>query len=397
MSVFPAENGLSIYFKKITERKIADNLVLEANERFNLVSKATNEVIWDWDIVNNTIEKSAENMKKVFGYSLPEQVNGFDFWLSNIHPDDIESVNRKMQVVFENAGEMYISTEYRVKKADGSWAYVNDKGYVIRDAEGNPLRMIGAVQDITRLKENELQLQKKAEELAVSNEELEHFAFVASHDLQEPLRMVTSFLSQLKKNYEGKLDERADTYIKFAVDGSVRMRQIILDLLEYSRVGRTKQKFETVNLNEVVKNITYLAQKKIDELHAQIIYEELPVIETHGGPVRQLFQNLVINALNFVKPGVAPRIEITSSQNETHWQFAIKDNGVGIKSEYFEKIFVIFQRLHNREEYAGTGIGLSVAKKIVENLGGNIWIESEEGKGSTFLFTLKKNQAQPSV
>ena len=390
VSIYPAKNGLSVYFKNISERKKADVLILEANERFNLVSLATSDVIWDWDIVKGTVVKSPENMKKVFGYDKPEQVNGFDFWLSNIHPEDIDDINLKFKLLFENTEKSFVDIEYRVKKADGTYANVYDKGYIIRDSSGNPQRMIGAVRDITRLKENELLLKAKAEELAVSNKELEHFAFIASHDLQEPLRMVTSFLTQLKKNYEPVLDKRANEYIGFAVDGAVRMRQIILDLLEYSRVGRLKQNIEKVNTKEIVEEIMLLVQKKIEELGATIIINNLPVIKTHRSPFHQVMQNLILNALKFTKPAEPPKIEITSFEDATHWTFAVKDNGIGIEREYFDKIFVIFQRLHNRDEYAGSGIGLSIAKKIVETLGGSIWVESTEGQGATFCFTVKK-------
>ncbi|MEO6550051.1 MAG: ATP-binding protein, partial [Ferruginibacter sp.] len=235
-----------------------------------------------------------------------------------------------------------------------------------------------------------LLLKTKAEELANSNKELEQFAFVASHDLQEPLRMVTTFLTQLKKNYEGSLDERANDYIKFAVDGAVRMRQIILDLLEYSRVGRINQPIEKVNTSEVVEEIMLLTQKRIEELDAKIVFTNLPVIHTHRSPLRQLLQNLIMNALKFTKVGVPTKIEITALDEATQWTFAVKDNGIGIDKEYFDKIFIIFQRLHIREEYAGSGIGLSIAKKIVETMGGTIWVESTQGQGATFFFTIKK-------
>ncbi|CAN5362926.1 hypothetical protein BH11BAC3_BH11BAC3_06760 [soil metagenome] len=260
----------------------------------------------------------------------------------------------------------------------------------LTDLQGNPVEIQCVGINISERVHAEKELQRKVEELASSNQELEHFAFVASHDLQEPLRMVTRFLTQLKKNYESVLDDRAKDYIKFAVDGAVRMRQIILDLLEYSRIGRVKQPAETVNSNEVVEEIILLSQKKIEELGARIIFNDLPVIRAHRSPMRQLLQNLVMNALKFTRPGVPPIIEITASDNSEQWLFAVKDNGIGMEKDYFDKIFIIFQRLHNREEYEGSGIGLSIAKKIVENMGGNIWVESTVGQGSTFFFTLKK-------
>ncbi|MEO6127386.1 MAG: PAS domain S-box protein [Ferruginibacter sp.] len=390
VSIFPAENGLSVYFKDITDRKISSELIIEANETYNLVSRATNDVIWDWNVVTGAVKRSAENMKSVFGYDQSVDTDNNDFWNANIHPEDVERVKERFEILFNNIDESYMNNEYRFKKADGTYAYVYDKGYVIRDASGKPQRLIGAVKDITRLKENEFLLEIKAKELAVSNKELEQFAFVASHDLQEPLRMVTSFLTQLKKNYADVLDERANNYINFAVDGATRMRQIILDLLEYSREGRMKQQVEKVDMKEVVEEVMLLAQKKIEELGAVILFNNLPVINTCRPPMLRLLQNLIMNALKFARPGEPPQIEIALVEEPAQWLFTVKDNGIGIEKEYFDKIFILFQKLHNREEYAGNGIGLSVAKKIVETMGGTIWVESTEGNGSTFFFTIKK-------
>lgn len=390
INVYPAANGLSVYFKDITEKKKSADLILEANERFNLASLATNDVIWDYNVITGSVERSAENMKRIFGYGKAHNINTIDFWNTKIHPEDAERIKNQFEVVFKNSKESFMESEYRFKKADGTYAYVYDKGYIIRDALGAPQRMIGAVQDVSWLKEKELQLQKKSEQLAISNKELEQFAFVASHDLQEPLRMVTGFLAQLKKNYEGNLDDRAKTYIKFAVDGAIRMRQIILDLLEYSRVGRIKQKMQEVEINEVVNEIILLAHNKIKDTGAKINFNKLPVIHAHRSLMLQLLQNLIMNALKFSKKDVQPEIELSASEDEFYWTFAIKDNGIGIEKDFYEKIFVIFQRLNNQEDYEGTGIGLSVAKKIVENMEGQIWVESTEGKGSTFFFTIKK-------
>lgn len=243
-----------------------------------------------------------------------------------------------------------------------------------------------------QLKELNENLQKHAKELAISNAELEQFAYVASHDLQEPLRMVTSFLTQLEKKYGDVVDDKGRQYIHFAVDGAKRMRQIILDLLEYSRVGRTEEDLEEVNFNGLVEEILTLYRRQTQELHARFNFENLPIIQTYKTPVRQVFQNLIGNSLKYHKANEAPVISITSKETKTHFQFSIEDNGIGIAPEYFDKIFIIFQRLHNKDEYSGTGMGLAIAKKIIENLGGKIWIESREGKGSTFYFTLIKNE-----
>ncbi|MBA2498140.1 MAG: PAS domain-containing protein [Chitinophagaceae bacterium] len=374
----------------ITQRKKAEKAILISNERFNMVSKATSDVIWDWDLKTNTVIRNAENIKRILGYDV-EQINEtLGFWTSLVHPDDLEKLSESFEVVFNNPLKMYMDSEYRVRKADGRYAYIYEKGFIVRDKKGKAIRMIGASQDITKLKENELQLQKHAKQLAVSNEELEQFAYVASHDLQEPLRMVTSFLALLEKKYGAVLDDKGKKYIDFAVDGAKRMRQIILDLLDYSRAGRSMDDMGNTDLSEVIQEIEILFRKDIEEKKAEITFKELPVRFGYSSPLRQIFRNLIGNALKYSRDDTPARIIITSKELTHHWQFSIADNGIGIDKEYFERIFVVFQRLHNKDEYSGTGIGLAVCKKIIENLGGKIWLESEMNKGSAFYFTIPK-------
>jgi len=202
--------------------------------------------------------------------------------------------------------------------------------------------------------------------------------------------MVTGFLGQIEKKYGDVIDDKGKQYIHFAVDGAKRMRQIILDLLEFSRVGRIEDTENFIDLNDIVREVILLCQKQIKETKAIVRFEKLPSLVTYKTPLRQVFQNLISNSLKYHIKGIAPLINISAEENETHWQFAISDNGIGVEEEYFNKIFVIFQRLHNKDEYSGTGIGLAVCKKIIENLGGKIWLESEENKGSTFYFTIPK-------
>jgi light-regulated signal transduction histidine kinase (bacteriophytochrome) len=241
-----------------------------------------------------------------------------------------------------------------------------------------------------RLKELNESLQKQTKELAVSNAELEQFAYVASHDLQEPLRMVTSFLSQLEKKYGSAIDDKGKQYIHFAVDGAMRMRQIILDLLDFSRVGRMEEELEEVDFNKLMDEILALYHRQIEELGAHVRFGKLPLVQTYKTPLRQVLQNLIGNSLKYHKKVGAPEISISSKETKTHIQFSVRDNGIGVAPEYFDRIFIIFQRLHTRDEYSGTGMGLAIAKKIIENLGGKIWLKSTEGKGSTFYFTLLK-------
>lgn len=253
------------------------------------------------------------------------------------------------------------------------------------------------IRDITERKKNETKLQElnkqmseNIEELAKSNVELEQFAYIASHDLQEPLRMVTNFLTQLNKKYSDVLDEKGLQYLTFAVDGAERMRKIILDLLEYSRIGKINAQPELVNTTDIIVELIALNRDTIAESGAEIKMGTLPEVTAVKTFLRQVFQNLIGNALKYRRPNVIPKVIVEGTEDATHWKFSVSDNGIGIEPRFYHKIFEIFQRLHSREAYSGTGIGLAICKKIVESHGGTMWIESEPGVGSTFYFTIKK-------
>ena len=243
--------------------------------------------------------------------------------------------------------------------------------------------------------QQELTKEKKALDdtllvLNQKNNELEQFAFIASHDLQEPLRMIGSFLTLLEKKYGDKLDDKAKQYIYFAVDGSKRMHRIILDLLDYSRVGRLAELPEKVDLNKIFAEVSNLFSKEIKLKGALLVADPLPVLQTHRSLVYQVFQNLIGNALKYSNTSEQPKIHISCRDLITHWEFSCSDNGIGIEQEYFDKIFIIFQRLHNRESYSGSGVGLAIIKKIIEFLGGKVWVNSTPGNGSVFYFTILK-------
>lgn len=231
-------------------------------------------------------------------------------------------------------------------------------------------------------------LQQYVKELSKSNEELEKFAFVASHDLQEPLRMITSFLALLEKKYSNSLDRKALQYINFAIDGANRMRSIILDLLEYSRVTRFDDEPELINMNVIVNDVCRLLRNQISGKNAKITFPILPTIQFSKTPLQQIFQNLIENALKYHNGKSEPTISVTFEEFENEIKFGVHDNGIGIDPAYHDKIFVIFQRLHTQDQYSGTGMGLAIVKKSVEHAGGRVWVESELGKGSSFYFTL---------
>jgi len=233
------------------------------------------------------------------------------------------------------------------------------------------------------------QLQQKTGDLIRSNEELEQFAYVASHDLQEPLRMVTSYVQLLERRYKDKLDKDANEFIDFAVDGATRMHSLINDLLTYSRVGTRGKSLEPTDSETVLHLSLNNLRTAVEESGAELSYDSLPKVMSDSSQLEQLFQNLIGNAIKF-RGKEPPRIHISASPNGNRWVFSVRDNGIGIESEFKDRIFVIFQRLHGKDKYPGTGIGLAVCKKIVERHGGRIWVESELGKGATFYFTLPK-------
>jgi PAS domain S-box-containing protein len=258
----------------------------------------------------------------------------------------------------------------------------------LRDDQGQIYRIIGTATDITDRKTAELELQQQKQDLARSNDELQQFAYVASHDLQEPLRMITSYLELLERRYKGKLDAKADQFIGYAVDGAARMQILIDDLLQYSRVGSRTYSFAQVDCAIVLQHVLRNLQIAIAESNAIITYDALPEVNADITRLTQLFQNLIGNAIKFRREE-PPQIQIgVKRTNGKWWLFSVKDNGIGIESQYADRIFVIFQRLHSRTAYPGTGIGLAICKKIVERHGGTLWVESTPNKGSTFYFTL---------
>ena len=272
--------------------------------------------------------------------------------------------------------------------------------YTERDlkiAEDIGIQIAGAIANtllFAERKRMEKALRKKTEELARSNEDLEQFAYVASHDLQEPLRMVTSYVQLLSKRYKAKLDADANEFIDFAVDGAVRMRKLINDLLTYSRVGTQGKELSPTDSEAVLAQSVNDLKVTIEENGALVTHDPLPTVMADSPQLEQLFQNLIGNAIKF-RGNEPPHVHISASRNGKGWIFSIRDNGIGFAPEYSERVFVIFQRLHSRQEYAGTGIGLAICKKIVERHGGHIWVESDVGKGAIFRFTIPAVGTEP--
>jgi PAS domain S-box-containing protein len=398
VSAYPAKesNGLIVYFKDITTRKEALDQIRYSNERFLKIAKATQDAIWDWDVLNQTLFWGS-GFKDRFGHDVLEKDLTIEIWSKLVHPKDRPSFFSKITESLKDTNTEFFKNEYRFLKKNGKYAYVMDSVYIIRGERGEPIRLVGAIQDITERKLYEVSLKKlndeltsKAKLLESTNEELEQFAYVASHDLQEPLRMITSFLTLFEKRYEDTIDDKGKQYIHFAVDGAARMRGIILDLLDYSRVGRTSEKLEEVDIQSIIEEVKLLYKKQISDSGAEITTGNLPVIVGYKSPLRQIFLNLISNGIKYCEKDITPKITISYSEEKNFWRFSVADNGIGIDPAYFEKIFIIFKRLHGRGDYPGTGMGLAITKKIVETLGGRIWVDSKEGEGSNFTFTIKK-------
>jgi two-component system, chemotaxis family, sensor kinase Cph1 len=266
---------------------------------------------------------------------------------------------------------------------------------LVRDVFGVPQYEIAIFDDITERKQQDAALRAAHEELKRSNAELEQFAYVASHDLQEPLRMVASYTQLLGRRYEARFDSDAREFMAYIVDGASRMKQLIEDLLAYSRVGTKGQEFAAVSSEAALRRALFNLRTATEEAGAAVTYDAMPMVHADESQVAQLFQNLIGNALKFRSASV-PRIHVHAKEERGEWQFEVRDNGIGIEPQYFERIFMVFQRLHNKGEYPGTGIGLAICKKVVERHGGRIWVESrlaqDANHGSSFYFTLPQHK-----
>jgi light-regulated signal transduction histidine kinase (bacteriophytochrome) len=232
-------------------------------------------------------------------------------------------------------------------------------------------------------------LERQARELMRSNAELQQFAYVASHDLQEPLRMISSYTQLLQRRYGDRFDKEAREFMDFVVDGATRMKQLIEDILAYSRIGTRGRDFRAVESGSALKKALVNLRGSIEAVGANVTSESLPPVEGDEPQLVQLFQNLIGNALKFTATQPA-QIHVSAAEKGAEWEFAVRDNGIGIDPQYFERIFMVFQRLHGKGEYPGTGIGLAICKKVIDRHGGQIRVESEPGQGSTFFFTLPR-------
>lgn len=369
----------------ITERKRVEEAVKRSRTLLAEAENLSHTGAWEWDVVADTWTFSDEWLKihGTEGKNLsPDEL------IVIAHPDDRPMIQKAFEGV--RSGVRPYEIEHRIIRKDtGETRVVRARGQFVRDPAGTVVRVYGFVQDITERKQAEQEQERLITELQRSNNELQQFAYVASHDLQEPLRTVASFSELLAGRYKGKLDATADRYISFIVEGANRMSALINDLLAFARIGTRGSALQRVSMDAVVDRVLADLCGAARESGAAVTKETLPEVVGDESQLKQLLLNLLANAIKFRKKDQRSEIRISADRKEGQWVFAVKDNGIGIEPRFFERIFTIFQRLHTRDEYPGTGVGLAICRRIVERHGGRIWVESKPGEGSTFFFTLR--------
>ncbi|MGJ5633087.1 PAS domain S-box protein [Nostoc sp. CALU 1950] len=448
--MYPSSEGISIFFQDITRQKLAEIALEKSERRYRSLVIATSQAVWITN-ANGEVVEDIPAWRALTGQS-EEKVKGWG-WLDAIHPEDRERTSQVWIQALEKKGIYQI--EHRLQVADGSYRFFAVRAVPILDANNKIQEWVGTDTDITEqqiaLRDRNLaqlalqqaneeleikvqartaELQKLNEELKRSNQELEQFAYVASHDLQEPLRAVTGYTQLLENEYQDCLDESAQEYFGYIIDGAKRMQQLIQDLLAYSRIGTRGQEFVLVDCNTALSLALNNLHVAIAQSKAIITHDPLPKLLADKTQMVQLFQNLISNAIKFCRQE-PPQIHISAllkerekaeeelltphsplptphsslptphsplptqhsalSTHHSEWLIWVQDNGIGIKPQYLERIFEVFRRLHTRREFPGTGIGLAICKKIVERHGGRIWVESEPGIGTVFYLTLNAN------
>ncbi|MBK6264141.1 PAS domain S-box protein [Marivirga sp. S37H4] len=384
-NIYPTKDGFSVFFKDITDRKNIERELKETSQKNNEILESISDGFFalDQDFKFTYINEEAENLLAIKkGKSLNKSI--WDIFKPAVDTQLYHEYHKALQLKETRTFEYYYTP---LKTWFLSKVYPSENGLSVYFRDINEEKRNQA-----KMEKLHAELKERAIKLEQINKELEQFAFIASHDLQEPLRMITSFMSQLKNKYSKSLDEKANTYIDYAVDGGSRMRQIIVDLLEYSRAGNDEIFTENLNPNELVEGILALYRDTIETKNATVVVEKLPIISYSKTGLNQVFQNLIGNALKYIPKGRKPKLKISCEENDIHYEFIISDNGIGIQKEYLDDIFVIFKRLHTKKEYSGSGLGLAICKKIVEKYGGKIWVHSQAEKGSHFHFTVPKNK-----
>jgi signal transduction histidine kinase len=370
----------------MTNHRTAEKELIIAKEKLNLALENANIGVWDWDLKTNVFTWDSR-LEKIFDFK-PGTCTSYEAFEKCINDEDMHHFREAIKTTLKSGSQF--ETVFRTKTlANGESKYISTKALINKSKRGRPIGLTGVCFDVTSMKKGtEKVLIKLNEELMRSNKDLQQFAYVASHDLQEPLRMVSSFTQMLEHRYFDKLDQDGKDYIKFAVDGSKRMYNLLNGLLAYSRVQSKVREFEKIDMSEILEKVTKNLSLMIEERKAEIIIKKMPVIFADDNQMIQLVQNLIENAIKFSND--VPHITISSKSESDYHTFYVRDDGIGIEPQYFEKIFMIFQRLHHNNSVEGTGIGLAICKRIVERHGGRLSVESEYGKGTCFYFTIPR-------
>jgi PAS domain S-box-containing protein len=355
--------------RDISERKRAEQAMRESEEKLRRMFESTSDGILVTDQALSILETN-EAAARMLGFDSKEALVG---------QSAIPYMSTGAGGADDEGGDGKVQIEFSVSQ--------------LRDSEGNTTGFIGVARDVTERKKAEAQMKRMLEDLARSNAELEQFAYIASHDLQEPLRMISSYTQLIGRRYKDKLDADGEEFIEYAVDGATRMQDRIQALLTYSRVGTRGKEFEPIDCEDVLNEALSNLQVAIKKSEASITHDPLPTVPADGTQMVQLFQNLIENGIKF-QDEKKPEVHVSAKEQDEEWLFSFRDNGIGIDPEYSDRIFLIFKKLHAKGEYAGTGVGLALCKKIVERHGGRIWVESELGKGATFYFTILKERKE---
>ncbi|MBI4056393.1 MAG: PAS domain S-box protein [Elusimicrobia bacterium] len=412
-SVFPVqmdvttvkdEKGRVLYHvahvQDITLRKQAEKIIIESEKRFVQLIESLPVAVFVVDADGKPYYANRASLAllgkginpKVGLEGLSQIYQSYVAGTDQLYPVDRTPIARALR------GETCVVDDVEIHQGDKN-ILLEVAASPILDSTGNIQYAVMAFKDITERKlaeeERALRLAEsaRAEELARSNTELEQFAYIAAHDLQEPLRMISAYTQLLAKRYTGKLDKDADEFISYASGGAKRMSLLLRGLLAYARIGTQNKKLESTDCSVVLEQTLANLKIAIEKSNVRVTHDPLPMVMADSLQLAQLFQNLISNAIKF--SGKDPRIHISAERTGTHWTFSVKDNGIGMEVQYTDRIFSIFQRLHTEDEYPGIGIGLAVCKKIVERHHGKIWVESEPGKGSTFFFTLPTLREKP--